>query len=159
MSDNPYNTPGPVMPGPPGGNTAYAAERVKVPAIGLMVSMGIGLVLTLLNLLQNALAVAGIGPMAAPQNMDPAAMEDMRGFMALTGGMGIVIGIISIIGGIAIIMGAIKMKNLESYSFALTASILALVPCISPCCPLGLIFGIWGIVVLNDPQVKAAFRS
>lgn len=159
MSDNPYNTPGPITPGQPGGNSAQAAERVKVPAIGLMVAMGIGLVVALLGLLQNALGMAGIGPGAVPPDIDPAAMEQVRVFQMFSGGIGIALGVISIIVGIVVILGAIKMKNLESYGFALTASILSLIPCVSPCCLLGLVFGIWGIVVLNDPQVKAAFRS
>ena len=53
----------------------------------------------------------------------------------------------------------LKMKNLESYSFAMAASIIAMIPCIGPCCLLGIPFGIWSIVVLGDAQVKAAFRS
>lgn len=160
MSDNPYNAPEPMMPGQPGGNAAQAAERLKVPAIGLMVAMGIGILLAVLGILQNVLGVAGMGPGAAPPpNMDPAAMDQIRGIQMFSGGIGIVFGVIGIIVGIVVILGAIKMKNLESYGFAMTASILSLIPCVSPCCPLGLIFGIWGIVVLNDPQVKAAFRS
>lgn len=160
MSDNPYNAPGPVMPAQPGGNSGYAGERVKVPAVGLMVGMGIGLVFQLLGLLQNVLVMAGVMPMAAPpENVDPAAMEQIRGIQMFSGGAGIAFAVIAIIVGVVVILGAIKMKNLESYTFSLTACILSLIPCVSPCCPLGLIFGIWGIVVLNDPQVKAAFRS
>jgi hypothetical protein len=50
------------------------------------------------------------------------------------------------------------MKNLQSYGLAMTASIVAMIPCISPCCILGLPFGIWALVILNRPEVKAAFR-
>lgn len=71
----------------------------------------------------------------------------------------IVSSIVGFVIGIVVIMGALKMKNLESYGFAMTASIIAMVPCISPCCLLGLPFGIWALVVLSDGQVKAAFRS
>jgi predicted Zn finger-like uncharacterized protein len=38
-----------------------------------------------------------------------------------------------------------------------TACILAMIPCVN-CCILGLPFGIWGLVVLNKPEVKDAFR-
>jgi hypothetical protein len=51
------------------------------------------------------------------------------------------------------------MKKLESYSFAMAAAIIAMIPCISPCCLLGLPFGIWALVVLGDGSVKAAFQS
>jgi len=57
-----------------------------------------------------------------------------------------------------VILGTIKMRRLESYGLAMTVSILAMIPCISPCCLLGLPFGIWSIVVLNQPHVKDAFR-
>ena len=33
-----------------------------------------------------------------------------------------------------------------------------MVPCISPCCLLGLPFGIWALSVLNKPHVQAAFK-
>ena len=39
------------------------------------------------------------------------------------------------------------------------ATIIAMVPCISPCCLVGLPIGIWALVVLMKPEVKAAFRA
>ena len=51
-----------------------------------------------------------------------------------------------------------QMKALENYPLALTASILAIIPCLSPCCLVGLPIGIWAIVVLSKPEVKAAFH-
>jgi hypothetical protein len=40
----------------------------------------------------------------------------------------------------------------------MTASILALAPCISPCCLVGLPIGIWALVVLSKPEVKSSFH-
>ncbi len=57
-----------------------------------------------------------------------------------------------------ILMGALKMRNLQSYSLAMTAAILAAVPCCGLCYILDIPFGIWAIVVLNKPEVKDAFR-
>jgi hypothetical protein len=53
----------------------------------------------------------------------------------------------------------VKMKRLESYGLAMTAAIIVMVPYVSPCCILGLPFGIWALVVLCDSSVKAAFRN
>ncbi len=50
------------------------------------------------------------------------------------------------------------MKNLESRGLAMTAAVLAALPCISPCCIVGLPVGIWCINVMNDPVVKAVYR-
>jgi hypothetical protein len=40
----------------------------------------------------------------------------------------------------------------------MTAAILALVPCTSPCCLAGIPAGIWALVVLAKPEVKAGFH-
>ena len=71
----------------------------------------------------------------------------------------IVAAIIGSVIGIVVILGATKMKNLQAYGLALASSILAMIPCISPCCLLGLPIGIWAVVVLSNPEVKQAFRS
>jgi len=59
---------------------------------------------------------------------------------------------------ILVIVGAQKMKRLESYGLAMTSCILAMLPT-SVCCLLGLPFGIWGLVALNQPGVKDVFDS
>jgi hypothetical protein len=57
------------------------------------------------------------------------------------------------------LVGAIKMIKLRSRGLAMTAAILAIIPCLeSCCCVLGIPFGIWALVVLNKPEVKDAFR-
>jgi hypothetical protein len=38
-------------------------------------------------------------------------------------------------------------------------SIVAMVPCLGPCCIVGIPIGIWALVVLMKPEVKAAFTS
>lgn len=79
-------------------------------------------------------------------------------FAMMSGAVGVVFGIIGIIIGVVILLGAMKMRKLESYGFAMTAAILTMIPCISPCCLLGLPIGIWALVVLLKPEVKAAFH-
>jgi hypothetical protein len=62
--------------------------------------------------------------------------------------------------GLAILMwvGATRMARLQSWGLSLAAAIAALLPC-SCCCILGLPLGIWAIVILAKPDVKAAFTS
>jgi hypothetical protein len=40
----------------------------------------------------------------------------------------------------------------------LAAAIVALIPCFSPCCLIGLPIGIWALVVLSKPEVKSQFE-
>ncbi len=63
---------------------------------------------------------------------------------------------VSLIWAIIIVAGAVNMKGLRSYGSAMTACIVACVPC-SLCCLLGIPFGIWGLIALNKPGVKDAF--
>ncbi|MCX6907603.1 MAG: serine/threonine-protein kinase [Verrucomicrobia bacterium] len=53
-----------------------------------------------------------------------------------------------------ITVGALKMKRLESYGWAIAASIVAILGG-----AIGLPFGIWALVVLSRPEVRAAFST
>ena len=53
-----------------------------------------------------------------------------------------------------------KLRKLESYGLVMTATILFMLPCLTPscCCILGLPIGIWTLVIIMKPEVKSAFR-
>ena len=133
----------------PDSNRAAAMDQLKGPAIGLMATAGIGAAFQLLGLVLNLMG-AGMGAMMSGGEGIP---------NMLSGGIGVVFSVIGLIMSVVVFMGASKMKNAESYGFAMAASILAMIPCISPCCLLGLPLGIWALVVLLKPEVKAAFQG
>src|SRR4029450_3269232 len=131
-------------------NVAVAAAKVKAPAVILIVVSGLGVVA------QRGRLVAGLGRgMRLPPD---APVEVARLANMLSGPLALV----SVLFGLAvcgfIIFGAVKMMNLQSYGLAMAAAILASIPCISPCCCVAMIPGIWSIVVLSSAEVKAAFR-
>lgn len=131
-------------------STPDAARMVAGPAIGLIVVASVALALVLLNLV---LTVSGANTFQMEKfgGQAPEIVKFMQGPGAI---IGVVIGLV--IYGL-VLFGAIKMKKLESYGLAMTASILALLPC-SACCLVGLPFGIWALVVLSKPEVKSAFH-
>ena len=51
------------------------------------------------------------------------------------------------------------MRSLEKRTMAVVASIVAMIPCIGPCCLIGIPIGIWSLVVLMKPEVQQAFVS
>ena len=59
------------------------------------------------------------------------------------------------LGGV-ILFGAMKMNKLQNYGMAMAGTIAAMLPC-TLCCIIGLPLGIWSLVVLMKPEVKAAF--
>jgi hypothetical protein len=144
-SQNPYQSP-----------VAYAnlvapAQRVSAPATALIVTGILGICLQVLGIIFNLIQMT-VGVQIAHQG--PEAIPVMFGT-----GINLVFGAIFMAIGVVVVVGATKMKNLENYSLAMASAIIAVIPCISPCCLLGLPFGIWALVVLNDSSVKAAFRS
>src|SRR5436190_23531249 len=66
--------------------------------------------------------------------------------------------VVSSVIGIVMIIGALKMMRLESRGWGMTASILALLPC-SPVGLLGMVAGIWSLIVLSRKNVKEAFEA
>ena len=77
---------------------------------------------------------------------------------ALSGGMGILLGVIGILGALFIIFGGVKMLRRENHGLCVAASIVAMVPCVSACCLIGLPIGIWALVILSKPETKAVFH-
>lgn len=143
---NPYQTPGgPAMGygGPP------PLSKVQGPAIGLMVTGGLGVAINLLFFLLRMIGV-GVGAAAAADQGD--------GINVIAQGVG---GVVGLLIGLAIngliLYGGMQMKSLQSYGLAMAASILAILPC-SCACIIGIPIGIWSLVTLNDPIVKSSFR-
>jgi hypothetical protein len=58
------------------------------------------------------------------------------------------------------ILGAIGMMRLRMHWLAVIVAVLTAIPCISPlaCCLVGEGVGIWALVILLTPEVRAAFR-
>lgn len=139
------------MSEPPVVMTIDPAQRVNAPSIALLVLGILGGVLQLLGLAVNVL---GVGFLATA--LRDSGQEGLPNL--LTGGLGIAVNLVGLVVAAFIIWVALRMKALESWGAAVAASIVAMLPCISPCCILGLPIGIWCLVVLLDANVKPAFR-
>lgn len=149
--ENPYQAPSAYSPYAqrpygPAEAAALAAARVSGPAIALLVTGWLNIALQGCAVLGNLLQGAAPNPFLRGQPMRPEILVGSN--------------VLQIVVAIVVILGASRMQKLENYALSMTAAILAMIPCIFfPCCLLGLPFGIWALVVLNDPWVKSAFRS
>lgn len=56
-----------------------------------------------------------------------------------------------------VLYGAYCLQTLRNHGMAMTGAIISCIPVCSPCLILGIPFGIWALVVLNDKDVKSAF--
>ncbi|MFL5342153.1 MAG: hypothetical protein ACJ8F7_18560 [Gemmataceae bacterium] len=139
-------------------------SRVRAPAIGLMVAGGFCLL--------SALGAVGLAAFffiqmsklgAAPPGPGGFGMFQIQVGMYLVGA------VMMTVFGALILFGANKMRKLQGWGMALAACILAVVASFGSCCVVsvfGLVnigialpFGIWGMIVLNDADVKSAFNQ
>jgi hypothetical protein len=115
---------------------------IKAPAIAIMASAGVGLVVTILSLLFQLIAYTQVAGEFGGPALVPFVAE----------GIYTLIGLIA--NGLAF-LGGYKMFRIESWGLALTASILMLFSCWIAC--LGFPIGIWAIVILCLGDVREAF--
>jgi hypothetical protein len=140
-----------------------ARDRLGGPAIALMVTAILGILAqigsVLLMPVQLKMQEAQMQTAVQQKQITQEQADQQMQITKMFGGtIGVAVSIVGILIGILIFVGALKMKSAQSYGLAMTSSILAMIPCLSPCCLLGLPFGIWALVVLSNPEVKAAFR-
>jgi len=127
-------------------------SRVNPAAIGLMVIGILSLMFAAFSFLGSILDLGFMNLQDVYGNVD----HRIAGYVG--GSFAFIFNLIFV--GIATIMvfGALKMQKLESYELSMAASILAIIPCLTPCC-IGIPFGIWSLVVLLKPEVKQAFKD
>jgi hypothetical protein len=154
---NPYAAPKPgFTPGPaPSFAPSYDVSKAKLqgPAIGMIVAAALGIAMWIFYFAVNVTTGPDEAGLPPAQN-EAERMGQIFGYWLGSVGFPIIGTVFMIV----ILLGAWKMMRAESYGLALTASILSLLPC-TACCVLGLPFGIWGLVVLNDANVKACFSA
>lgn len=142
--ENNFGTP--VPPGA-GGN---ARDEVAMPAILLMVIAGLGILIALLSFLMPSMMASLLNNPSLPQELRDQLQAQQGQSSPLSG-------IPLLILSALVFFGALQMKNLRNYGMALAAAIIACVPCVGSCCCIGIPVGIWAIIVLRKPHVRAAF--
>ncbi len=127
---------------------ADAKKKLLGPSIGLFVVSGL---LFLDALFRIASTGFGLSTMATTPGM-PAAVYAMQGFM-------FVYAVWLLAAGGVTLYGGLKMMKVRSFAWAMAACITGMIPNCECCFLVGLPFGIWGIVMLSQPDVKRAFRQ
>jgi len=131
------------------------ARRLVTPAaVGMIVAAGIDLLVTLVGLLMQIMTW-GVAPrLPAVPGLPP---EMLKVLVMLSGPVGLVIRLVALVIGILMLAGAIKMLRFSNRGLAITAAILAIIPCFHGCCLVSLPFGVWALVVLCKDEVKSHF--
>ena|SRR5438093_207040 len=130
-----------------------AAPVVQAPGIFLMVVGALGCMLNLLNLLSHLLGWALV------QTQSTGNPELDRMMQLMSGSFGLAFHALLLGLNVLVISGGWRMIQLKNYGLCIAAAVVAVVPCLSPCCCLGIPPGIWALIVLSRPEVKAVFES
>jgi hypothetical protein len=148
---SPYQPPQSQFGGPQAPRPYGALDKLKGPAIALMICAPLGIVFLLVDFVFRIINSNNpeVARQFGGQNPEAAAIGNYVG-------MGF--DWVAIILQIVVIAGAFQMLKGRNYGLAMAAAIISVIPCCSPCCILGIPFGIWALIVLNDQQVKTSFR-
>ena len=95
---------------------------------------------------------------------DPALKQQLQQNSAMSGAMaskavGIIWGLVMLAANGVVVLGGLKMRASSGYQLAMAAAVIACVPCcFSGCCTItSLPAGIFALIMLTKPEVKAAF--
>jgi predicted Zn finger-like uncharacterized protein len=144
-----------------------ALAAVRPPAICLLVAAVLGLLADAYGAV-DAIVVTPQALEAAidqqiKQQRDPEAKQMMRAWGDFVGGLlvgprALVMHAVFALMNLVILLGSIMMLAGRARWLGILASILALVNLDCCCCLLGIPFGIWSLVALSRPDVKATFH-
>ena len=151
------------------GDPARGREMVRGPGLALLLY---GLFCLVWTLLTSALLVGSPDTIAKPYhdwltnltkdlpknpNQPPPVppYEEFRDSMRAQGVIGAGIGLVV---SVVLVLGGVKLRAARSKGLAMTGSVLAMIP-LSGCCLIGLPIGIWAVVTMGKPDVKAAFAA
>jgi hypothetical protein len=127
-----------------------ASDQVSAPSVGILITGILGAALSFIGLIAS-LFETGIESIKSPELIGEYAR-------IAEGAAGVAFCFVGLLVAGFIIYASLKMKALTQWSLCIAASIIAMIPCISPCCIVGLPIGIWCLVVLTKPEVRASFH-
>lgn len=131
-----------------------AIDKLKAPAIGLIITGAINLVYGILALVSALIQWKSGAAFDRAFSSDAERGGYVVGFVGTTA-----LSVLSALAAPFIIYGAAQMLAGKNYKTAKIAAVVAVIPLISCCFPLGVPFGIWALVSLAKPEVKAAFNG
>ena len=150
-----------------------ARGRVAAPALFLIFNGLFGLVCVgllsvpmifqpemIVKLMRDLAAQQPPGPQRqdAERRADPIEQQIQQNPMAVRVEAAIELGVLAL-GNVLAIVGGLYMRGLGSYGLSMTGAIVSLLPGLTGCCCTGVLFGLWALIALLNPAVKAGFAA
>ncbi len=133
-------------------------DKLKVPAILLLITSSISLLNSLWGLIMSSSSIQQMQDLLARSGQSDQFGPLIDSLSGPAAGIFMVVFNLFFLGlYVLCLLGGLKMMNVRSYGLVMTACIISSIPCFGSTCCLGMIPGIWGLVLLTKPEVKAAF--
>jgi hypothetical protein len=129
-------------------------QKLRGPAIALILAGSLNGMIGLLALLGGLMRLSGIGG----QESLPVDDAERIGYLISTI-VTYAMSLLSLLVAPVIIYGGVQMMKAKNYRAARIAAILVIIPFTSCCFLVGIPMGIWALVTLRNPEVKAAFNG
>jgi hypothetical protein len=129
-------------------------QKLRGPATALILAGSLNGMIGLLALLGGLMRLSGIG------GRESLPVEDAEriGYMTSTV-VTYSMSLLSLLVAPVIVYGAVQMMKAKNYRAARIAAILVIIPFTSCCFLVGIPMGVWALVTLGKPEVKAAFSN
>jgi hypothetical protein len=164
--DAPYGLDDPQLPG-----DGAVLRRVRPPAIFLLIVSVLNFLAGLYFMVNGIIIKKGVGVVQAQAEKQWDDMKPEERDMAKKFGINSPGDLVTLIGNIYLgwgglmalvsvlsVFGAVRMLSLHSYGLAMFGAIVAIIPCVTPCCLIGQIAGVWAFVILVQSDVRKAFH-
>ena len=135
--------------------------KIRATALAMVLTGVYGLGVTILAILWKLLMPAPTQDELHDLHLPPAVERYLFEASRGPGALDIAWGLLTLAAMAFVIFGGIRLYQLRQRSVVFTSAIILLIPCLSPCClscGLSIGVGVWSLIVLLDPQVKAAFK-
>lgn len=129
-------------------------ERLRAPATALIIAASLNAMIGLLALLGGLVRLSGL----SGSEQLPSDEAERIGYVSstvITYG----ISLLSLLLAPLIIYGAVQMMHGKKYKMARVAAIVAINPFTSCCFLVSIPMGIWAMILLGKPEIKAVFAS
>jgi hypothetical protein len=127
-----------------------AKNRLRTPALILLVFSTLWFILLGLSFLFDVVLLASGANERLPAP-NGATRQQVLTVRMIWGGA-------ACLANLATAMGSVGMMRLRGRSLSVLGCFLACLPGVGPCFIVGIPFGIWGLLVLNDKNVRAAYE-
>lgn len=146
-----------LMGGAPPPPAVDARQALSVPSLLLILMGALGVAFSLLNVVMHATDGKMLVPLLdlakdIPPELRRLTVESLKGslFNYSTDALAVLANALTV-------FGALRMRAVRSYGLAVTGAVVAMVPGLGWCCCLGIPLGIWAIVTMSKPEVRAQF--